>query len=801
MEARVIRCVRIASCAVLALWSWSVPASAAPAPAVPVYADELATIERRMATDPERALVMAQQARASLPDGAERGRREATLLWLQGEAQVRIGDPHRGLQSLREAGVVAASAHAPLRLMANILLSQGSGLTDVGRITEALNTLQRAHDMFVRLGDQRSRARALILIALLYVSGHDNETALRYFDQARENYGSDPGLAVAVDSGRGTALLALGRTAEAEAEFRGALAAARTLRSAPAIAQSLGYMAEAQLRGGDVAVASHSIARAFAAASRAEAAPTRPQLVALAAAAALQQGEIAKAVRLVRERFDGVTLDRTMLADRYAHDTAYRVYVAAGRPAEALRHLIALKRLDDQATEIARSTSAALAAAQFDYANQELRIARLKTAALSRRMAFERATAHTQRLMFYGVIGTTLLVITLLAVGLAMIGRSRNRVRAVNQDLAASNAQLEKLSRAKTEFLATTSHEIRTPLNGILGMTQVMLADGGLDALTRDRLGVVHGAGVTMRALVNDILDMAKIETGRMTVESVPFDLHATVEEAARLWREPAAAKGLVFDVAIGAVPRWIMGDPARLRQIVFNLLSNAVKFTAAGSVSLLVAEEEGRLRLAVADSGIGIDTAAHGIIFDSFRQAEAGTTRRFGGTGLGLSISRSLAQGMGGDVTVTSRVGTGSCFTLDLPCVVAEAPGEKGVHGGLLVVERNPINRAMFRSLFAGTGVVSFADADALAEIARTRPDRVLVDAATLELTGGVLSELVDAANGAPVALLTTVLDEETRCAIYAAGITRIVEKPVSKRVLVAAIAAMPDGAVRDAA
>ncbi len=772
---------------------------AAPAQAAPV---DVAAIEQKMASDPEAALALATAARARLSPTAQRSAPGATLLWLAGEAQVRVGDPRGGLRTLDAAHAAAARAPAPARLLADITLSQGGALTDAGQIADALSTLQRAHRMFVALHDGRSQARALILIALLYASAQDHATALRYFDQVEGSYPNDPGLAMSVENGRGNALLALGRFIEAQQDFREALAAARILRSTPVIAQSLGDLSLAQLRGGDVAGAARSVTAALAVAQRPDAAAFRPQLLAAAADVALHAGDRARARRLVEERFAGVDLAHTILADRHAHDVAYRTFVANGDAAAALPHLAAVQRLDAQATEIARSTSAALAAARFDYANQELRIARLKAAGLARTIAFQRATARSQRMILYGVAGATLLVIALLVTGLALIGRSRNRERAANRDLAASNAQLEKLSLAKTEFLATTSHEIRTPLNGILGMTQVMIADRTLDPLVRERLNVVHGAGQTMRTLVDDILDMAKIETGRLTLETAPFDLHATLDAAARLWREPALAKGLRFEVDMADAPHWISGDAARLRQIVFNLLSNAVKFTDAGLVGLRVTTADGRLRIAVTDQGIGMDGATQRIIFESFRQADASTTRRFGGTGLGLAICRNLARAMGGDVTVASRPGEGSQFSLDLPLIVAEPPATVVATGGLLIVERHPITRATLRALFAAEPVVEFCTADdAVARAAELRPRGVLVDTGTYGRAPADLAALVAAAPAARVALLGPPLSENERREVRGAGITNVIEKPVSKQGLVDAIGAMLGHPVRDAA
>jgi signal transduction histidine kinase/CheY-like chemotaxis protein len=765
----------------------------------------VARVQQQMLVDPQGAIALVEQARQPLGAAATRAdyTRSATLNWLEAEAYTRIDQPRRALQLLAVAQRQVEKADQRAHLAADILLSQGGALTDSGQITEALGALQHAHDRYVELHDQRSQAKALTYIALLYRSANDHATALRYFSEASERYSDDPGLTVAVENGRGQSLTALGRYAEAEAAFRRTVGAATALRSPLALAQALSGVAEAELRQGQIARARQTIERGLALTRQDGAEVQRPQFVALAAEAALQARDLPRARELIMERFAGVDPESTLIADRDVHDIAYRIYVASGDSAAALTQLRAVKRLDDQATEIARSNSAALAAARFDYANQELRIARLKAADLARSVAFERQTAHTQRLLLYGTVAGTLLIIALLAIGLFTIRRSRNEVRAANADLAASNSELAKALRAKTEFLATTSHEIRTPLNGILGMTQVMIADATLDTATRDRLGIVHGAGMTMRALVDDILDVAKIETGRMTIETVPLDLRAVLAESTRLWRDPARAKGLAFDVDADAAPHWIMGDPARLRQIIFNLLSNAVKFTPAGHVALRLAVAGDRLRVTVADSGIGIAAEAQELIFESFRQADAGTTRQFGGTGLGLAICRNLARAMGGDVTVTSRLGEGATFVLDLPYVATAGVEQEEAATALVVIERNPINRAMYKTLFDGQGPILFADGDeAAAAVARARPDRVLVDAASLSPTGlaAQLAAIVAAAEGAPVALLASA-EIAARRAEWGASITHVIEKPIAKKALVAAVLTMPRATVRDAA
>lgn len=771
------------------------------------FAATIDTIKAEMLQDPVRAVRSASAALAvadRADDPARRATMRATALWLLGEAWSRQGAPRRALPLLRRAAQ-EITARAPRgHLAADIRLSEGGVLIETGRIAEALQTLQQAHDLFRDLGDQRSRAKALIVIALLYDSARDHAAALRYYGQAIEASSSDPGLSVAIYNGRGMSLIDSGRIAEAETQFARALAIARGMRSVPMEASILWNLAHAQLLLGRLDQAERGVASGMALTRNADAAGFRPLYVALAAETAFRRGDLQRARALIGERFAGVDLTKTIRNDREAHDTAYRIYRATGDDALALAHLAALKRLDDQATDIARSNGAQIAAARFDYANQELRITQLKAADLQKTVAYERRAARTQRSIFVGAGVAVALVIALLAFGIVKLRRSRDQVRAANAGLEESNAALGKALAAKTEFLATTSHEIRTPLNGILGMTQVMVADPALDPRTRERLAVVHGAGTTMRALVDDILDMAKIETGKMTIETAPMDFRATVDDAVRMWREQARAKGLAFALDLADAPGWIEGDAARLRQIVFNLLSNAVKFTAGGEVRVRAAAAGDRLRLAVTDTGIGIDPAAHELIFESFRQADAGTTRQFGGTGLGLSICRNLARGMGGDVTVASRLGAGATFTLDVPLLPAEAPDAAPEGVALLVMERNPIQRAMYASLFAPHGTVVFADdvGDAVARARAARPQRVLLDSAALgEDVPAALARVAAAADGAPVSVLAPAGDPPARATWLSAGATQVIQRPIGKKSLVTAIMALSGPLVGEAA
>ncbi len=759
-----------------------------------------------MLADPNLAIAKALEAErfaASLPVSTERSIMEANAQWLRGEACIRLNDLAAGRPIIAHALATASRIAPDSKLLADLLLSSGGIHTVDGNVAQALAEYQQAHSIYLKLGDFRSQSKALQSIGSLYGGGNDYDNALKYYGQALAAYKADPNLLLALYNNRGNALKGLRRFDAAEAEFRQALAIADEMKSPFLKVLVLCNIAEARLATGHLDAASRSIDEGQKLSIRGEAIAFRTKLSALSAQLAFQRHELGRARMLIDQRFAHEDLSKTTLIDREAHRTAYDVYSAIGRSDLALVHLAALKRIDDEATKLARSTNAALMGARFDFANQELKIAKLRQDELQRNIAFERASAQSQRDMFLGASAATMIVIAMLIFALFTSRRSRETVQAANADLAVTNSALGKALAAKTEFLATTSHEIRTPLNGILGMTQVMLADAKLPALTRDRITVVHGAGVTMRALVDDILDVAKMETGNLTIEAAPFDLKATIAESTRLWDDQAAAKGLGFVRELDDCPTMIEGDSARLRQIVFNLLSNALKFTAAGAVTLAIRPSGAdRYRISVRDTGIGIAPDKCEEIFESFRQADAGTTRQFGGTGLGLAICRNLARAMGGEVSVESVAGEGATFIVDLPLVlVAVDPAAPAIATddapGLLIVDRNPITRAMLKTLLAPRAgrieIAACAD-DAVACLDRATFARVLIDDATVRSNGdapGDLRRIVTAAavHDAAVSLLWPVAATSERDELLATGVSRVIAKPVSGADLVAAM------------
>ncbi|MBE9608107.1 ATP-binding protein [Chitinilyticum piscinae] len=307
----------------------------------------------------------------------------------------------------------------------------------------------------------------------------------------------------------------------------------------------------------------------------------------------------------------------------------------------------------------------------------------------------------------------------------------------------AEKQSLLAINQAKSEFLAMISHEIRTPLTGVIGMLRLARKQKELTATTRGQLDTGLESAELLLDIINDILDTSKMEAGKLQLETIPFDLHKVIGQVVNLLQPRAQAKGIAFVVDTRYLPQvYYLGDPVRMRQILFNLLGNAIKFTDQGQVTLTAHTDHTLVKFSIADTGIGMDEQARSHLFRKFEQADTSTTRRFGGTGLGLAISHGLIQLMQGSIGVTSAPGEGTTFRVELPLAVTETPQDSLDRGDdtpllthqlrVLYAEDVPTNQLLVQTLLGEMGmdiVVVDNGLQALEALARDDFDLVLMD------------------------------------------------------------------------
>ncbi|MBV9063761.1 MAG: tetratricopeptide repeat protein [Alphaproteobacteria bacterium] len=644
-----------------------------------------------MMANPEAGMREAQRAVAI----AERHRREpryhhalAMALWLEAEALTRTNRIAQARATADAASRFADADHKLDKLDGDLALSRARIAESSGDFGKALREYQNAHAIFARLHIPRSQSLALLGLGDLYEKARDSDREIRYYHEAAETFSGDPAIALAAANNMGFAYEQMGRYSEAIPRFERALSIVRGLNSPVLEANILNSLARSYARTQRLPEAERAADRAFALAAHVDEDGEARFSWGAKAEIEFRRGNLDLAAADVQKAFRGLDLKTTAPPFRDLHNIAYVIYRAKGDLPHAILHLEAFKRLDDQGRSLAASANLVLLGAQFDFARQDLEIAHLRSAELERDIRLRKSQAAIQGMIFAGVIFGGLLLLGWIGWRNALLKRHRNAIAQKNaelmQTLAARDREIDRrtavesqlrlamqaaqqASRAKSHFLANMSHELRTPLNAIIGFSELLLGGRTKPEKSLEYAADIAEGGRHLLAILNSVLDMARIESGKIVLEDHHVSLGTLLDDAvASLRSQDCSDRALRI---LGAPDILVRVDEARFRQALMNLLSNAFKFSPAGSVvEVCVERTEDGVDIAIKDQGEGIPREKLATVVEPFGQAENTYARSYGGVGLGLPITKALVELHGGRFTLASEYGCGTIARIHLP-------------------------------------------------------------------------------------------------------------------------------------
>ncbi|MFZ5608323.1 MAG: ATP-binding protein [Pseudomonadota bacterium] len=812
----------IAACAPVAIaWTRGGPVSA------PVHDDASLVEAARIAanSDPRKAIMLTDRILAHVADGHDPDMQLAASA-VKILALVRLGEVDAIDALSDEARRLAGRFRPSARTRAELHGAYGMVHEVRGDLAAAFVEYQQAYEYWQQAQEPARVTDMLVSMAGLYLESGEVESAIRYYRDALEASKDDPSTPSLV-------------------RILNNLGYAYTLSGAPETA--LEYLTKAReqaITEGSrmkIAYATENIGEAYLLADRLDEAEGY-LLTGLAEAESMGLSTLASSAQFHLGRLelargnDALALTYATRAETIAtqsNDIPRRrdnnlllsqIYRRRGDADNALKHLDLHLEFKERVNSLNTKRKLSLLEAQFSLSQKEKEIELLRRNDEINLLRLNRAQTFKNGAIAGGVILT--LVVLVLIFTLRQMAAANRRSEERAQELLETKRNLEKANSIKSDILAMTSHEVRTPLNGIMGMAQILLRSD-LDPDQKLYAETIYSSGANLVAILNDILDLSKIEAGRLEIRKEAFPVAALSEALTRLWQGRAQDKGLDFSIEVDpALPPCLMGDPQRLQQVLSNLVSNAIKFTKAGSIVIRLREETRtaeRLQLSceVEDSGIGIAANLHERIFEPFLQVDAGASRSYDGTGLGLAICRQLCQLMGGTIGVRSTPGKGSTFWFAVPCDIhceemqPEAADDSAAPPALLampqarilVAEDNPLNQMVIKQLLAFPNLdVSFvADGRQAVEQAREGTfDLILMDIRMPVMDGKAATQAIRRLPGkaarVPIIALTADAMEDDRRKALGAGFDDYVTKPIDEDILIAVIAkhlsvAAPDG------